>query len=91
MKNDLVEFLVWPDGLYCKKEDFENEFRWIDESVKSIKVPKMENELDEIVLLFDEINFYERVKNDGYYLGWQESISRQEDGYRMLHIDSHEN
>ena len=68
MKNDLVEFLVWPDGLYCKKEDFENEFRWIDESVKSIKVPKMENELDEIVLLFDEINFYERV-NDGkiYY------------------------
>lgn len=69
MKNDLVEFLVWPDGLYCKKEDFENEFRWIDESVKSIKVPKMENELDEIVLLFDEINFYERVKSDDYCVG----------------------
>ena len=67
MKNDLVEFLVWPDGLYCKKEDFENEFRWIDESVKSIKVPKMENELDEIVLLFDEINFYERVNDEKIY------------------------
>lgn len=69
MKNDLVEFLVWPDGLYCKKENFENEFRWIDESVKSIKVPKMKNELDEIVFLFDEINFYERVKSDDYCVG----------------------
>lgn len=70
MKNVLIEFLVWPDGLYYKKEDFENEFRWIDESVKSIKVPKMENELDEIVLLFDEINFYERINNDNYCMGW---------------------
>ena len=69
MKNDLVEFSVWPDGLYCKKENFENEFRWIDESVKSIKVPKMKNELDEIVFLFDEINFYERVKSDDYCVG----------------------
>ena len=51
------------------KTDFENEFRWIDESVKSIKVPKMKNELDEIVFLFDEINFYERVKSDDYCVG----------------------
>ena len=69
MKNDLIEFLVWPDGTYCKKDDFQNEFRWIDESVKSIKVPKMKNELDEIVFLFDEINFYERVKSDDYCVG----------------------